>query len=108
MSGDEKALHQSLSEEDGGVLIPHKQLDGRKRPFTQDISSSKAPKSKKRKTKRKQAIDDAFDLTYSVNTAISKMDNRLLADYFTRRTKRFNPDLSFLESQDRQVPGTKL
>ncbi len=49
--------------------------------------------------------DDNLDLDQGLNLAIAKLDNRLLADYIAKRTKRFFPDLSLVELEDRYVSG---
>ena len=49
--------------------------------------------------------DDKLDLDLGLNLAITKLDNRLLADYVAKQTKRFFPNLSLVELEDRYVPG---
>lgn len=38
-------------------------------------------------------------------TPFGKMDGQLIADYMARQIKRFEPDLSVVELEDRRVPG---
>ncbi|KAL8733614.1 MAG: hypothetical protein Q9166_002023 [cf. Caloplaca sp. 2 TL-2023] len=45
-------------------------------------------------------IDSAKD----INSAIGRMDSRLLADYVAQRTKRFGQDLSLVELEEMHVP----
>jgi len=78
-------------------------------------SSQALPTSKKRKRDRTirkeksgklQRDDDAdLDLVNGINTAIGRFDSRLLAEYVAQRTKRFQPDLSLVELEDRHISG---
>ena len=99
------------------VLLPGVRPDGldscepsAKRKRDQEHRS--AARKPKRKKKQKMAqledseADETFDLKAGVNTAIGKMNSSLLADYVARRTKRFGPDLSLVELEDRHIPGT--
>src|SRR5204863_1977453 len=64
--------------------------------------------SKKKKDKRaKQIIDDVRDSGKrgGIDESISKMDGRLLADFFAQQAKRHNDDLSAVELNDICVPG---
>ena len=68
----------------------------------------KVPKPKKKKKKNKKNginEDENLDLADGVNNAIMMMDSRLLADYFTQRTRRFSSDPTFVELQDQHIPG---
>ena len=49
--------------------------------------------------------DNNLDLDLGLNLAIAKLDNRLLADYVAKQTKRFFPNLSLVELEDRYIPG---
>lgn len=50
--------------------------------------------------------DINLDMGQGLNLAIAKLDSALLADYVAKRTKRFCPDLSLVELEDRYIQGT--
>ena len=59
-----------------------------------------------KKTKSSNSDEDYnLDLDRGLNLAIAKLDNRLLADYVSKRTKRFFPDSSLVELEDRYISG---
>ena len=62
-------------------------------------------KGTKKSKKSKSDEDCNLDLGRGLNVAIAKLDNRLLADYIAKRTKRFFPDLSLVELEDRYISG---
>ncbi|EOD44670.1 Replication regulator protein [Neofusicoccum parvum] len=76
---------------------------GGKRKREDDSKLSK--RAKKLKTKKPKNVDNE-DLSeeLGLNLAIGRMDSKLLADYMAQRTKRFEPDLSMVELEDRYVP----
>ena len=61
--------------------------------------------------KRKRSIgsksneDVSLDLDQHLNLAIAKLDSRLIADYIAKQTKRFAPDLSLVELEERYISG---
>ena len=64
----------------------------------------------KRKRSRNSKVaksneDNNLDLDLGLNLAIAKLDNSLLADYVAKQTKRFFPNLSLVELEDRYIPG---
>lgn len=65
---------------------------------------SKRAAKRKRTKKPKDINEDELDEELGVNTAIARMDSRLLADYVAQRTKRFESDLSLVELEDRYLP----
>lgn len=69
------------------------------------IIESKGAIKKKRSAKAKDDEVDSFDVENGINTAIGRFDSRLLADYVAQRTKRWAPDLSLVDLEDRQIPG---
>jgi protein CMS1 len=82
------------------------QATKRKRNDHNGRESAVANPNKRRKVKKvKQDNDENLDLESGVNVAIGKLDNRLLADYVARRTKRFSPNLSLVELEDLHIPG---
>ena len=64
--------------------------------------------SKRKKSKGANSADDEIDEENQINRAISKMDGRLMADYIARQTKRFEPNLSTVELEDRRIPGKNM
>ncbi len=62
-----------------------------------------SPKRKK-KARRKITSDAVFDEELGVNTAIGQMDSQLLVDYVAKRTKKFEPNVSAVEMDDRYIP----
>lgn len=64
-------------------------------------------KRKRSKNSRRRNPDENHDLDVDrcLNLAIAKSDKRLLADYIAKQTKRFFPDLSLVELEDRYIPG---
>lgn len=64
----------------------------------------KAP-LKKTKSPKTQQDDADLDLEKGINMAIGRFDSRFLADHVAQRTKRFQPDLSFVELEDRHISG---
>lgn len=69
--------------------------------------SKRAVKRKKQK-KRVDEEDENLDLEAGINTAIGRMDNRLIADLVAQRTKRFDKDLSIVELEDRYLPDRAI
>ena len=64
--------------------------------------------AKQRKSKKSESNDDAHLNEFSnINSALGKMDNRLLTDLVASKTKRFLPNLSLVELEDLHVPGEK-
>ena len=63
--------------------------------------------SKRRRSNRvmKQENDEELDLEQGINTAIGKLDSRLLADFVAQRAMRFAPYLSMVELEDQYIPG---
>ena len=67
-------------------------------------SSKKRIKTKKAKSASFVA-DEKLDFENGINTTLSKLDGRLLADYVAQKTKRFGGDLSLVELEDMHIPG---
>lgn len=62
--------------------------------------------AKRRKLKKPKDVDDeALDSELGVNHAVAHMDSRLMADHLAQRTRRFQPDLSLVEVEERYIPG---
>ena len=68
------------------------------------INTAKRKKSKK-SDRRNSEDNQNLDVGRCLNLAIAKLDKRLLADYIAKQTKRFFPDLSLVELEDRYIPG---
>ncbi|KAL8896485.1 MAG: hypothetical protein Q9192_003078 [Flavoplaca navasiana] len=67
---------------------------------------AKSPKPNKNSAE--SAKTHLTNLGLGINTAISKMDTRLLADYVAQRTKRFGDDLSVVELEDLYIPESAI
>ena len=83
----------------------------RKRNDGADYLNVVAVDSGKRKTPKNSEVfksdeNNNLDLERGLNLAIGKLDGRLLADYIAKRMKRFFPDLSLVELEDRCISGT--
>lgn len=76
----------------------------------EDDGEGEVPPATRRKAKKpkkaKRADDADVDLENGVNSALGRMDNRLLADYVAQKTKRFESSLSLVELEDKHIPGT--
>lgn len=70
-----------------------------------DLEESKTARKKKKSKKSKVDDADTLDIELGVNTAIARFDSRLLADHVAQCTKRFEPDLSLVELEDKHIPG---
>lgn len=98
----------------GGLLLPPSSVSAsptstkRRREYDDDeseVTPAAREKAKKRK-KAKPAHDADVDLEDGINNALGRMDNRLLADYIARKTKRFESSLSLVELEDKHISGT--
>ncbi|KAL8641536.1 MAG: hypothetical protein Q9226_008620, partial [Calogaya cf. arnoldii] len=76
----------------------------RKRESAEVETTARTKPPKHREHNAEGATAHARDTDSDINTAIGKMDNRLLADYVAQRTKRFGEDLSPVELEDMHVP----
>ena len=79
----------------------------RKRDTNESGRESIAKKPKKKKRSRSQQ-EDGNDPTGRIDLSISQLDPQLLADLLAKQTKRFAPDLSLVELEDRRIPGSSL
>ena len=61
--------------------------------------------NKKRKRGPADSVSDELDMELRINHAMAQMDSELLVDFLMQKTKRYEPHLSFLELQERRVPG---
>ncbi|KAF1809878.1 hypothetical protein P152DRAFT_476015 [Eremomyces bilateralis CBS 781.70] len=69
----------------------------------------KSTHSKRRKSRKPKDIqDDEIDQEQKVNKGISRMDSVLLADLIVQRTKRFEPELSSVELEDKHIPSKAI
>ena len=63
---------------------------------------TKKPKKKRRKSFKEEGDLDA---DRHVDLTISRLDSQLLADLLAKQTKRFAPQLSLIEHEERRVPS---
>ena len=81
----------------------------RKEGGDQDLEATFVNSAKRKKSKQtrssKSDEDYNVDLDRGLNLSIAKLDNRLLADYVAKQTKRFFADLSLVELDDRYISG---
>jgi hypothetical protein len=77
-----------------------------KRKRDDESHGKKAKKKKAFKQKPKDINDDDLDEELGLNLAIGRMDGQLLVDHVAQRTKKFEPELSTVEREDRYLPGT--
>ena len=75
-----------------------------------DAEGKSQPEEKKSKTRRKlkkpKDVDDSMlDVDRGVNLAIAHMDPQLMAEHVAQRTRRFEPDLTMVEAEERILPG---
>ena len=106
-----KGVHKMSDSEDQAGL-----------PLIENLSDSDAPaqpisnkrkrdaegkkSAKRRKLKKPKDVDDeALDVELGVNHAIAHMDSRLMADHVAQRVRRFQPELSLVEVEERYIPG---
>ena len=71
-----------------------------------DVPSEKSVRKIKRKRRKVTKEEDDVDVAHHINSPISKLDPQLLADLLAKQTKRFNPDLSLIELEEKRIPGT--
>lgn len=84
----------------------HPQTSKRKRAEGGDGEGVARKSLKRKKSKKaKQTDDENLDLHLGLNLAIGKLNSPLLADYVAQRTKRFSPNLSFVELEDLHITG---
>jgi protein CMS1 len=79
-----------------------------KKPSKRALKRQKLKASGKKYKKPAAAVDPMYadiDEENQINPAIGKMDVGLLADHVSRQTKKFEPELSVVELEDRRVPG---
>lgn len=69
-----------------------------------DAEGKKSAKRRKLK-KPKDVHDEELDEELGVNHAIAHMDSRLMADHIAQRVRKFQPDLSLVEVEERYIPG---
>ncbi|KAK5017089.1 Protein cms1 [Cryomyces antarcticus] len=98
---------------DGGIPLieplspspsPSSTSTKRKRDTQAQPAESKRAAKRQRTKKPKDIDDDELNTAAGVNTAVAHMDSRLLADHVAQRTKRFEPELSLVELEDRYIP----
>lgn len=106
MSDEESGNGVPLIEPLSRSVSPSDKNSGkRKRDDENDGKKAKRKKTFKKK-KPKDISDDDLDEKLGLNLAIGRMDGQLLVDHVAQRTKKFEPELSTVEREDRYLPGT--
>ncbi|KAI9798533.1 MAG: hypothetical protein M1825_005314 [Sarcosagium campestre] len=80
----------------------------KKRKASNDHDHTKDAPERRKKAKSKKtksSNDDHLDLDAGLNTAFAAMNPPLVADFLAQKTRRFEPDLSAPEQEDRRIPG---
>lgn len=98
----QEPLLERLSSSPDPEQSSHKLSQKRKRISDKDQPSKKTAKISK---KTRSTQDDDLDTESSINKAICRMDNQLLADYIAQRTREYESDLSSIELEDKYLPG---
>lgn len=91
--------HPNLHDDDFQDNLP----SNRKRNRDEEEAGTRLSKRKK-KARRKITAEEVIDEELGVNTAIGQMDSQLLSDYVAKRTKKFEPNMSAVEMEDRYIP----
>jgi protein CMS1 len=91
--------HPGVLEEDFQDHLP----SDRKRNRDEEGVGPNSSKRKK-KARRKITAEEIFDEELGVNTAIGQMDSQLLVDHVAKRTKKFEPNVSAVEMENRYIP----
>ena len=104
-------LGQPLDGKLSGMSIEDENWEGlsssppkRKREADEGKLSSSAKKIRKKKRKISKDDDDV-DTENHINLAFSRLDPQLLADLLAKQTKRFAPELSVMELEEKRIPG---
>jgi protein CMS1 len=79
-------------------------LGKRKRETAPSASNKRASNPEKRADTRASA-DPRFRAAGQVNEDVGLMNSQLLADLVAQSIRRFEPDLSLVELEDRYIPG---
>lgn len=109
MSDEESGNGVPLIEPLYRSLSPSDRDSGKRKRDDEDDGKKTAKKKKKKNFKKKvpkDINDDDLDEKLGLNLAIGRMDGQLLVDHVAQRTKRFEPELSTVEMEDRYLPGT--
>ena len=64
-----------------------------------------SPRKIKRKKKKSRGQDNEIDAENHLDLSISRLDPQLLADLIAKQTKRFEPQLSLIELEERRIPS---
>lgn len=101
--GDDESLNGN-ADFAGFSPSPPPPASGKRKRDADDIAPS-TKRAKSRKTKKpKDITDDDLDEQLGVNKAIGRMDPALLCDTVAQRIKRFEPDLSAVELDEKYIP----
>ena len=79
----------------------------RKRGADFERSAKRTAKTAKKPKSRKAKVDEdnEIDPEAGINKAFAHMDSQLLADYVAQRTRKHETNLSFVELEDKYIPG---
>ena len=78
----------------------------KKRHASEDSSHTDPRKRNAKRLKTQKSVPlDSSNRAADFNPAIAGLSSQLLADHVAQRTKRFAPELSAVELQDRYIPG---
>jgi U3-containing 90S pre-ribosomal complex subunit len=100
-----KAVKKQKREEKAARL-PTKNEESAKREENNAVEEVKSEKKTKRKKKRHSISDHIdFDEEHGLNKRIAQMDGHMLVDYIAAKSKRFEPDLTTVELEERYIPG---
>ena len=73
-----------------------------------DENVSKIDLKQKKRRSPPSGNRQGLEVEQGINTAIGKMNSRMLADYVDHHTVRFGSDLSLVELEDVRIPGNEL
>ena len=80
----------------------------KKRLASEDSDHANQGKRKAKRLKTQKSVPlESSDNAENFNPAIAGLSSQLLADHVAQRTKRFAPELSAVELQDRYIPGMR-
>ena len=94
-----------MSQEPSASNSADELLTKRKRQKSDDEPSRKRTAKRKEKSQSTASGEKVTEDDLFVNPTIASMDGQLIADFFARQIKRFEPDLSLIELHDRRIPG---
>ena len=80
----------------------------KKRQASEDSNHADQRKRNAKRLKTRKSVQlDSSNRAENFNPAIAGLSSQLLADHVAQRIKRFAPELSAVELQDRYIPGMR-